>query len=190
MKNCKIHSTAVIDEGCKIGENCQVWHFSHVSPGASIGDNTKIGAYVYIGKDVSIGKGVKIQNHVSVYESVTLEDDVFVGPQACFTNVINPRSAIERKHEFKATLVKKGATVGANATLVCGITIGQYALIGAGAVVSKDVPDFALVYGVPAKQKGWMCVCGNSVKIQGQKGSCKACNKKYVLKRGVLSLGE
>jgi len=161
MSAPSIHSTAVIDEGASIGAFTQIWHFCHVMPGAIIGAHCLLGQNVFVDNNVRIGNGVKIQNNVSVYNGVTLEDAVFVGPSVVFTNVINPRSFIERKTEFKPTLVKKGATIGANATIVCGIVIGSYAMIGAGAVVTKDVPDNALVLGNPAKQVGWVNEEGN-----------------------------
>ena len=161
MPAFKAHSTAVIDEGAVIGDNTHIWHFCHVMPGAQIGSNCNLGQNVFVDKNVRIGNGVKIQNNVSVYNSVTLEDDVFVGPSVVFTNVINPRSFIERKTEFKPTLVKKGASIGANATILCGISIGEYALIGAGAVVTKDVPAYALMVGNPAVQVGQVDKEGN-----------------------------
>jgi UDP-2-acetamido-3-amino-2,3-dideoxy-glucuronate N-acetyltransferase len=154
MPQILIHSSAIIDAGAQIGAGTHIWHFCHVMPGAMIGKNCNIGQNVFVDNNVFIGNGVKIQNNVSVYNAVTLQDDVFVGPSVVFTNVINPRSFIERKNEFKSTLVKKGASIGANATIVCGITIGEYAMIGAGAVVTKDVEAYALVVGNPAKQVG------------------------------------
>jgi UDP-2-acetamido-3-amino-2,3-dideoxy-glucuronate N-acetyltransferase len=156
MPHSNIHATAVIDEGASIGADTRIWHFCHVMPTAIIGKNCNLGQNVFIDNNVMIGNGVKIQNNVSVYNGVTLEDDVFVGPSAVFTNVTNPRSFIERKHEFKPTLVKKGATIGANATILCGITIGEYAMVGAGAVVTKDVEAYSLVMGNPAKQAARM----------------------------------
>jgi UDP-2-acetamido-3-amino-2,3-dideoxy-glucuronate N-acetyltransferase len=151
-----VHPSAYIDEPCSIGAGTKIWHFCHVMPGSKIGEKCVLGQNVMVGSHVVIGNRVKIQNNVSVYSGVELEDDVFCGPSCVFTNVINPRSQIERKHEFKLTLVKRGATIGANATILCGITIGQYAFIAAGAVVLNEVPDYALVAGVPAVQKGWM----------------------------------
>ncbi len=151
-----IHSTAIVDEGATIGEDSRVWHWVHVCASARIGSNCILGQNVFVGNDVSIGRNVKIQNNVSVYDAVTLEDDVFCGPSMVFTNVYNPRSAIPRKDEYRRTLVKRGATIGANATILCGITLGEYAFIAAGAVVNKDVRAYALMAGVPAKQIGWM----------------------------------
>jgi UDP-2-acetamido-3-amino-2,3-dideoxy-glucuronate N-acetyltransferase len=160
MKNYFAHETAVLDEGCRIGDGTRIWHFTHVMAGAVVGKNCVLGQNVMIANRVTIGDNVKIQNNVSVYEGVTCEDNVFLGPSVVFTNVINPRAYIERKHEFRPTLVKKGASIGANATIVCGHTIGQYALVGAGAVVTHDVPDYALVTGNPARQTGWVSEYG------------------------------
>lgn len=154
--NYIIHDTAIVDQGAQIGKNTRVWHWTHICSGAKIGESCSLGQNVFVGNNVVIGNNVKIQNNVSVYDNVTLEDDVFCGPSMVFTNVYNPRSAIPRKSEYRDTLVKRGATLGANCTIVCGVTIGKYAFIGAGAVVTKDVPDYALVVGVPAKQIGWM----------------------------------
>ena len=151
-----IHPTSVIDEGANVGEDTHIWHFCHLMPKAVVGKACNIGQNVFLDNNVQVGNGVKIQNNVSVYNGVTLEDDVFIGPSVVFTNVINPRSFIDRKNEFRSTLVKKGATIGANATIVCGITIGAYAMIGAGAVVTKNVADFALVVGNPGRQVGWV----------------------------------
>jgi UDP-2-acetamido-3-amino-2,3-dideoxy-glucuronate N-acetyltransferase len=156
MSNPFIHPSAIIDAGAQIGAGTRIWHFCHVMPTAIIGSNCILGQNVYVDNHAIIGNGVKIQNNVSVYHGVVLEDDVFVGPSAVFTNVINPRSFIERKTEFKNIVVKKGATIGANATIVCGLTIGEYALVGAGAVVTKDVQPYALVIGNPARQLGWV----------------------------------
>ena len=155
------HETAVIDSDCQIGEGTKIWHFSHIMTSCTIGQHCSIGQNVVISPEVRIGNRVKIQNNVSVYTGVICEDDVFLGPSAVFTNVINPRSAIIRKDEYKPTLVQKGATIGANATIVCGITIGRYAFIGAGAVVTKNIPDYALVVGNPARQTGWMSEYGH-----------------------------
>ena len=150
------HPTAIVDDGASVGEGTRIWHWTHVCGGARIGERCSLGQNVYIGNRVVIGNKVKIQNNVSVYDTVTLEDDVFCGPSMVFTNVDNPRSAIPRKDQFRPTLVRRGATLGANCTVVCGVTIGQYAFVGAGAVVTDDVPDFALMLGVPAKRAGWM----------------------------------
>ena len=165
MPTTYIHPTAVVDSGAQIGEGTKIWHFCHVMPTAVIGNNCIIGQNVYVDNNASVGNGVKIQNNVSVYNGVILEDDVFVGPSAVFTNVTNPRSFIERKTEFKNIRVKKGASIGANATIVCGITIGEYAFVGAGAVVTKDVMPYALVMGNPARQKGWISVQGHKLEF-------------------------
>jgi len=164
MNNYQAHPTTVIDEGATIGKGTIVWHFSHIMSGAVVGEHCTIGQNVFIASQVHLGNNVKVQNNVSVYAGVTCEDDVFLGPSCVFTNVINPRSFIPRKEEFRPTRVKKGATIGANATILCGITIGEYAMIGAGAVVTKDVPDYALIVGNPGKQTGWVNKEGNTVK--------------------------
>lgn len=156
-----VHESSFVDDGVHIGAGTKIWHFCHVLPRTTIGAKCSFGQNCVVGPDVTVGSGVKVQNNVSIYEGVEIEDDVFLGPSMVFTNVINPRAFIVRKEEFKKTLLKKGCTVGANATIVCGITIGRYALIGAGAVVTKDVPDFALMAGVPAKQIGWVSLAGN-----------------------------
>jgi UDP-2-acetamido-3-amino-2,3-dideoxy-glucuronate N-acetyltransferase len=160
-----IHPSAIVDEGAVLGQDCRVWHFVHISAGARIGDRCSFGQNVYVGNDVRIGDNVKIQNSVSVYDNVTLEDDVFCGPSMVFTNVYNPRSAVARKNEYRDTLVKRGATLGANCTVVCGVTIGTHAFVGAGAVINRDVPDFALMVGVPARQVGWMSRHGERIPL-------------------------
>ena len=157
-----VHESSYVDAGAEIGEGTKIWHFCHIISGAKIGKKCSIGQNVNIGARAIIGNGVKIQNNVSVYDDVIIEDDVFCGPSCVFTNVINPRAFIERKNEYKKTLVKKGASIGANATIVCGVTIGEYALIGAGSVVTHDVPDYALVYGNPARVQGWVDMEGVS----------------------------
>ncbi|MEP6957087.1 MAG: acyltransferase [Nitrospirota bacterium] len=163
-----IHPTAIVDEGAQIGEGSRVWHWAHVCGGARIGKGCSLGQNVFVGNDVVIGNNVKIQNNVSVYDTVRLEDDVFCGPSMVFTNVYNPRSAISRKKEYRHTLVCRGATLGANCTIVCGVTIGEHAFIGAGAVVNRDVSAFALMLGVPAQRRGWMCSCGVQLRGKGQ----------------------
>lgn len=160
-----IHPSAVVDEGAQIGEGSRIWHFVHVSGGAQIGRNVSLGQNVFVGNMVVIGDYCKVQNNVSVYDNVTLEDGVFCGPSMVFTNVFNPRSLIERKSEYRDTLVKRGATLGANCTIVCGITVGEFAFVGAGAVVSRDVPDFALMVGVPARHVGWMSAFGERLEL-------------------------
>ena len=180
-----VHESSLVDEGCVIGEGTRVWHFSHIMEGAEVGRNCSIGQNVFIGRKVKIGNNVKIQNNVSIYESVAIEDGVFCGPSCVFTNVLNPRSMISRKDEFRKTLVKEGATIGANATIVCGNTLGRFSFIGAGAVVTQDVPDFALVYGNPGEIRGWICECGvkfsfsPSSREGTQSGKCSVCGKQY-----------
>lgn len=178
MSNYSAHPTAVIDPGAAIGEGTRIWHFTHVCATAVIGKNCVLGQNVYVDNHAVIGNGVKLQNNVSVYHGVTLEDHVFCGPSMVFTNVINPRSAIERKKEFKPTLVKKGATLGANCTVICGVTIGEHAFVGAGAVVTKNVDPYALVTGVPARVTGHMCACGLQLRMDGRP-QCDACNRVY-----------
>ena len=183
--NYFVHETSIVELGAQIGAGTKVWHFCHILPGAVIGKNCILGQNVFIGPRVKIGNRVKIQNNVSVYEGVILEDGVFCGPAATFTNVINPRSEIERKDQFKKTLVKRGATIGANATVLCGVTIGAYAMVGAGAVVTKDLPDHALAYGVPCQVKGWVCVCGETLPKDLH---CFACRQEYRRGPGGLRL--
>jgi UDP-2-acetamido-3-amino-2,3-dideoxy-glucuronate N-acetyltransferase len=178
------HPSAIIDEGAQIGTGTRIWHWVHVSAQAKIGEGCSLGQNVYVGNDVVIGRNVKVQNNVSVYDAVTLEDDVFCGPSMVFTNVYNPRSAVTRKDEYRRTLVKQGATLGANCTIVCGNTVGAYAFIGAGAVVNKDVPAYALMVGVPARQIGWMSEFGEQldVPLQGQgEAVCRHTGARYVL---------
>jgi UDP-2-acetamido-3-amino-2,3-dideoxy-glucuronate N-acetyltransferase len=186
-----VHASAIVDSGAQLGEGTQVWHFAHVCAGARIGAHCSLGQGVFVGNDVRIGDHVKIQNHVSVYDAVTLEDEVFCGPSMVFTNVHNPRSAVPRKHEYRRTLVQRGATLGANCTIVCGTTIGAHAFVGAGAVVSRDVPAFALVVGVPARRIGWMSRHGQRLPLpargQGQ-ASCPATGERYRLDGDVLTL--
>ncbi|MBM3518857.1 MAG: N-acetyltransferase [Alphaproteobacteria bacterium] len=160
-----VHPTAIVDPGARIGEGTRVWHWVHVCAGARIGERCSLGQNVFVGNDVVIGSNVKIQSNVSVYDTVTLEDDVFCGPSMVFTNVYNPRAAVTRKGEYRRTLVRRGATLGANCTIVCGVTIGEYAFVGAGAVVNRDVPDFALMLGVPARQVGWMSRFGERLPL-------------------------
>jgi UDP-2-acetamido-3-amino-2,3-dideoxy-glucuronate N-acetyltransferase len=177
-----VHDSAIVDEDVQIGQGTTIWHFSHVLKNTRVGKNCRIGQNVVIGPNVDVGNGVKIQNNVSVYEGVTLEDDVFCGPSMVFTNVYNPRSEIARMNELRTTLVKRGATLGANCTILCGVTVGRYAFVGAGAVVLKDIPDYALVVGNPAKTVGWMCACGNRILFNGTNGSgaCQSCNRSYL----------
>ncbi len=187
-KNYFSHETAVIDEGCEIGAGTKIWHFSHIMPRCIIGENCNIGQNVVISPEVVLGKNVKVQNNVSIYTGVICEDDVFLGPSMVFTNVINPRSAINRKNEYARTVVKKGASIGANATIVCGHDIGQFAFIGAGAVVTKNVPDYALVMGNPAKQTGWMSEYGHKLSFdKNGEATCAESGEKYLLKDGRVS---
>ena len=179
------HPTAVIDEGCKIGTGTKIWHFSHIMPNCTIGENCNIGQNVVVSPGVVLGRNVKVQNNVSIYTGVQCEDDVFLGPSMVFTNVTNPRSAVNRKDQYAKTLVKKGATIGANSTIVCGHDIGMFAFIGAGAVVTKHVPDYALVIGNPARQTGWMSEYGHKL-IFDKSGmaTCEESGEKYVLTEG------
>jgi len=186
-----IHPSAIVDEGAVLGDGCRVWHFVHISAGARIGRGCSFGQNVYVGNDVAIGDNVKIQNNVSVYDAVTLEDEVFCGPSMVFTNVYNPRAAVVRKDAYRRTLVRRGATLGANCTIVCGVTIGEHAFIGAGAVVNRDVPDFALMLGVPARQAGWMSRFGERLELplQGDgEATCAHTGDRYRLSGHTLSL--
>jgi len=186
-----IHPSAIVDEGAQLGEDCRVWHFVHISAGARIGARCSFGQNVYVGNDVLIGSNVKIQNNVSVYDAVTLEDDVFCGPSMVFTNVYNPRAAVVRKDEYRRTLVKQGATLGANSTIVCGSTVGRYAFVGAGAVVNRDVPDFALMVGVPARQIGWMSRHGErlALPVSGTgTATCPHTGDRYLLQGDQVTL--
>ena len=188
MASYFVHESSYVDEGVQIGEGTQIWHFSHILKSSRIGKDCKIGQNVMIGPEVTVGHGCKIQNNVSIYKGITLEDEVFCGPSMVFTNVMNPRSAISRMAELKKTLVKKGATIGANATILCGITVGRYAFIGAGAVVTRDVPDYALIYGNKGELKGWMCECGVKLNFSGARAKCAECAKKYTLKNNEVTL--
>jgi UDP-2-acetamido-3-amino-2,3-dideoxy-glucuronate N-acetyltransferase len=183
-----VHETAIIDTGARIGEGTRVWHWVHVSAGAAIGENCSLGQNVYVGNDVRIGNNVKIQNNVSIYDAVMLEDDVFCGPSMVFTNVYNPRSTVSRKDEYRPTLVRQGATLGANSTIVCGVTVGRYAFVGAGAVVNRDVPDFALMLGVPARLAGWMSRHGERLVFAGEQATCPVTGEQYILRDGVCAL--
>lgn len=180
------HSSAIIDMPCKIGEGTKIWHFSHIMAGGCIGSHCILGQNVHVAPGVSIGSNVKIQNNVSLYTGVELEDDVFCGPSMVFTNVTTPRSHVNRKSEYRKTLVKRGASLGANSTIICGVTIGRYAFVGAGAVVTRDVPDHALMTGVPARQTGWVCQCGVRVELVSQTGLCPSCGTNYELIGGKL----
>lgn len=176
-----VHPSAYVDAPATIGAGTKIWHFSHVMSNCRIGEHCNIGQNVVISPDVAIGDNVKIQNNVSVYTGCILEDDVFCGPSMVFTNVVNPRSHVVRKHEYRQTLVRRGASLGANSTIVCGVTIGRYAFIGAGAVVTRDVPDYALIYGNPARLRGWICACGIKLDFGGKdRAHCSACGHDYV----------
>lgn len=181
------HPTAVIDEGCQIGDGTKIWHFSHIMAGCKIGENCNIGQNVVVSPKVKLGNNVRVQNNVSIYEGVICEDDVFLGPSMVFTNVFNPRSTVSRKHEFMQTLVKKGASIGANATIICGNEIGEYAFIGAGAVVTKSVPAYALVIGNPAKQSGWMSEFGHKLRFD-EKGlaDCPESGQTYLIQHNTV----
>jgi UDP-2-acetamido-3-amino-2,3-dideoxy-glucuronate N-acetyltransferase len=191
MATASIHASAIVDPGATIGEGSRIWHFVHVCGGAVIGRDCSLGQNVFVGNRVRIGDNVKIQNNVSVYDNVTLEDDVFCGPSMVFTNVYNPRSAVSRKAEYRDTVVRRGATLGANCTVVCGIEIGEFAFVGAGAVVNRDVPAFALMLGVPARQAGWMSRHGErlALPLEGSgEATCPQTGDRYVLVGGVLRL--
>lgn len=188
MASYTAHPTAVIDEGCEIGEGTKIWHFSHIMPNCKIGKNCNLGQNVVVSPEVVLGTNVKVQNNVSIYTGVTCEDDVFLGPSMVFTNVTNPRSAVNRRGQYAKTLVKKGASIGANATIVCGNNIGMYAFIGAGAVVTKEVPDYALVIGNPARQAGWMSEYGHKLKFDASGVAvCEESKEKYKLEKGIVT---
>ena len=185
------HPSAIVDEGAEIGDESRIWHFVHICGGARIGRQVSLGQGVFVGNQVVIGDRCKIQNYVSVYDAVTLEDDVFCGPSMVFTNVNNPRAAVVRKDEYRRTLVKRGATLGANCTIVCGVTVGEYAFVGAGALVNRDVPAFALMLGVPARQKGWMSRFGERLDLPltgNSEATCQNTAERYVLRDGVCTL--
>ena len=184
MSSYFLHESSYVDEGAQIGGGTRIWHFCHVMSRVRIGDDCNIGQNVYVANDVTIGNNVKIQNNVSVYTGVIIEDDVFLGPSMVFTNVMNPRSHVSRRDEYMKTLVQRGASIGANATIVCGVTLGQYSFVGAGTTVTKDVPDYALVYGNPARIQGWMCHCGVKLAfgVQGdvEASACTSCGTRYI----------
>ena len=188
-----VHPSAVIDSGAKIGDQTKVWHFSHICGGAKLGKHCSLGQNVFIGNDVEVGNNVKIQNNVSVYDAVTIEEGVFCGPSMVFTNVYNPRSAVTRKDEYRKTLIKRGATLGANSTIICGNIVGEYAFVGAGALINKDVPNFALMVGVPVKQIGWMSRFGErlDLPLKGDaEALCPETKEKYILVNGECSIAE
>jgi UDP-2-acetamido-3-amino-2,3-dideoxy-glucuronate N-acetyltransferase len=179
MSDYFVHESSYVDDGARIGKGTKIWHFSHIMPGAVIGERCNLGQNVVVMPGVRLGNNVKIQNNVSIYEGVTLEDDVFCGPSCVFTNVVNPRSHVPRKSEYQPTLVRRGASIGANATILCGVTLGEYSFIGAGAVVRSDVPPFALMVGVPARRVGWMCQCGVRLHPRDGRTACSACGATY-----------
>src|SRR5690349_14896886 len=179
MSDYFVHESSYVDDGAEIGSGTKIWHFCHVMPHSRIGERCNIGQNVLVSADVTVGNNVKIQNNVSLYTGVTVEDDVFLGPSMVFTNVINPRSHVSRKDEYMPTLVRRGASVGANATIVCGVTLGRYSFVGAGSVVTRDVPDYALVYGSPARLHGWVCQCGEPLQFVEDRAVCKRCGDAY-----------
>jgi len=186
-----VHESGYVDEGAQIGSGTKIWHFCHVMGSAVIGERCNIGQNVFVAADVKIGNNVKIQNNVSLYTGVIVEDDVFLGPSMVLTNVINPRSHVSRKDEYKTTLIKKGASIGANATIVCGVTLGQYCFIGAGTVVTRNIPDYGLVYGNPGRIQGWMCQCGIRLEFETVDGveqaQCPECGERYLKKGDVVT---
>ena len=186
MADYFVHESSFVDEGARIGNGTKIWHFSHVMPGAVIGDRCNLGQNVVVMPGTRIGNNVKIQNNVSIYEGVELEDDVFCGPSCVFTNVLNPRSHVSRKHEYRKTVVRRGSSIGANATIVCGVTLGEYSFIGAGAVVTTDVLPYALMVGVPARRVGWMCQCGERLNVVHGRASCAVCGRAYEESAGTL----
>ncbi|HUL50672.1 MAG TPA: DapH/DapD/GlmU-related protein [Gemmatimonadales bacterium] len=181
-----VHESSYVDDGARVGSGTKIWHFCHVMPGAVIGERCNLGQNVVVMPGTRLGNNVKVQNNVSIYEGVELEDDVFCGPSCVFTNVRTPRSHVSRKHAYERTLVRRGAAIGANATIVCGVTLGEYAFIGAGAVVTSDVPAYALMVGVPARRVGWMCQCGEQLRLASGGATCAACGARYTESGGTL----
>ncbi|KPL88730.1 acyltransferase [Levilinea saccharolytica] len=188
-----VHESSYVDDGAQVGAGCKIWHFCHISAGAELGEGCNLGQNVFVASGVRLGRGVKVQNNVSIYTGVEVEDDAFLGPSMVFTNVVNPRSHVNRKDEYRRTHVGRGATIGANATIVCGVSLGRYAFVGAGAVVTRDVPDYALVYGSPARVRGWMCACGVQMEFadgSSARGVCPACGAEYVRSQGAVRPAE
>jgi UDP-2-acetamido-3-amino-2,3-dideoxy-glucuronate N-acetyltransferase len=188
MSDFFVHESSYVDSGAEVGAGSKIWHFCHVMPGAVIGERCTLGQNVVVMPGARLGNNVKVQNNVSIYEGVTLEDDVFCGPSCVFTNVVNPRSHISRRNEFRPTLVKRGASIGANATIVCGVTLGEHAFIGAGAVVTSDVPAYALMVGVPARRVGWICRCGERLQLRDRAAVCSRCGTTYREEQGALRM--
>ena len=188
MADYFVHESSYVDDGAVIGRGSKIWHFCHIMAGAVIGERCNLGQNVVVMPGTKIGSNVKVQNNVSIYEGVELEDDVFCGPSCVFTNVLNPRAHVSRKHEYQRTLVRRGSSIGANATIVCGVTLGEFAFIGAGAVVTSDVPAYALMVGVPARRAGWMCQCGVRLHLEQGRATCAACHSAYEEKEGRLGL--
>lgn len=186
MTDYFVHESSYVDDGARIGTGTKIWHFCHVMPGAEIGERCSLGQNVVVMPGTRIGNNVKIQNNVSIYEGVVLEDDVFCGPSCVFTNVTNPRSHVSRKNEYRTTLVRRAASIGANATVVCGVTLGEYSFVGAGAVVTSDVQPFALMVGVPARRVGWMCQCGERLQVEDGAATCPRCTWEYEETEGQL----
>jgi UDP-2-acetamido-3-amino-2,3-dideoxy-glucuronate N-acetyltransferase len=183
-----VHESSYVDAGAVIGAGSKIWHFCHVMGGAVIGERCTLGQNVVVMPGTRLGNNVKVQNNVSIYEGVTLEDSVFCGPSCVFTNVTNPRSHVPRRHEFRPTLVRRGTSIGANATIVCGVTLGEYAFIGAGAVVTSDVPAYALMVGVPARRVGWICQCGERLQVRDRAAECSSCGASYREEQGALRM--
>jgi UDP-2-acetamido-3-amino-2,3-dideoxy-glucuronate N-acetyltransferase len=188
MADFFVHESSYVDAGAVIGAGTKIWHFCHVMGGAVIGERCSLGQNVVVMPGTRLGNNVKVQNNVSIYEGVTLEDDVFCGPSCVFTNVTNPRSHLPRRHEFRPTLVRRGTSIGANATIVCGVTLGEYAFIGAGAVVTSDVPAYALMVGVPARRVGWICQCGERLQLRDRAAECGSCGASYREEQGALRM--